>query len=215
MEFVKDIQYYNYARTILIDSMLPSVSGRFLEIGCGTGATLEYLKSRGASYVAGIDTNERAIALAGERGVDLVLVADVEKDGLPFSEKEFDCIVFGDVLEHLYNPWDALKNTTRYLKDDGHVLMSIPNVKHYLVLKELILRDRWSYCDSGILDNTHIRFFTLEEIKKLLNFAGLKISSLRPHIASGRKFKLLNALFFNRLESFAAVQYYVLATKVK
>jgi 2-polyprenyl-3-methyl-5-hydroxy-6-metoxy-1,4-benzoquinol methylase len=212
MEFTKKMQYYNHIRTELIE-MLTSVKGRFLEIGCGTGATLEYLKSKGASYVVGIDVNKEAVDVASKRGLDLVLSLNVEKDDFPFSKKEFDCIILTDVLEHLYNPWETLKKITPYLKDDGYVLLSIPNIKNYQVLRRLVFYDEWSYGEEGILDNTHIRFFTLKEIKKLLDFAGLKILKLNYGISSGRKFKFLNALIFNKLHSFSVVQYYVLAEK--
>ena len=215
MEFTKNMEYYNYAiRTELIE-MLPSVKGRFLEVGCAAGATLEYVKSKGASYVAGIDINKKAIDLASQKGLDLVLVADVEKNELPFADKEFDCIILADVLEHLYNPWETLKKMVRYLQDDGCVLLSIPNIKYYQVLVKLIFYDEWSYGEAGILDNTHIRFFTLNEIKKLIDFAGLKISEIGWHVDSGRKFKILNALLFNKLHDFSVFQYYVMAKKIK
>lgn len=211
-EFSKKKEYYSHARTDLID-MLPFIRGRFLEIGCGAGGTLEYLKSKGASYVAGIDINREAIDLASQRGLDFVLVANVEKNELPFKEKEFDCIILADILEHLYDPWDVLKKMTRYLKDDGYVLLSIPNIKQYQILMRLIFYNEWSYCEEGILDNTHIRFFTLKEIKRLLDLAALKIAELRWVAASGRKVKILNTLLFNKLQSFRTVQYYILAHK--
>ena len=193
--------------------MLPFTMGRFLEVGCGTGATLEYLKSRGASYVAGIDINREAIDIASRKGLDFVATANVESDQLSFSEKEFDCIIIADVLEHLYNPWDTLKKLSHYLKDAGYILLSIPNIKYAHILSRLIFHDEWSYCDDGILDNTHIRFFTLKEIKKLLDFAGLEISKLSWREIAGRKFKILNTISFNKMRSFSIVQYYVMAHK--
>lgn len=212
MDFSKKELYYGGIRIELI-KMLPSVSGRFLEAGCGTGGTLEYLKSNGASYVAGIDKNEEAIGLASRRGLDFVAVANVESDRLPFEEKEFDCIILADVLEHLYDPWDTLKRLASLLKDSGYVLLSIPNIKYAHILRRLIFHDEWAYCEEGILDNTHIRFFTLREIEKLLEYAGLKISELKWRELSGRTFKILNAILFNKIRSFSIVQYYVMANK--
>ena len=212
MEFNKKEQYYGKQRTVLID-MLPAIQGSFLDVGCGTGATLEYLKSKGASYVAGVDINKEAIEQASKRNLDYVLVADVEKDEMPFKEKEFDCIIFADVLEHLFNPWDTLKKISQYLKDDGYILLSIPNIKNYHILWRLIYHDEWSYCDEGILDNTHLRFFTLKEIKKLLDFAGFRILKLSWRVVSGRKFRILSALLFNKLHPFSIVQYHIMANK--
>lgn len=212
MGFTKSQKYYDLPRTEVVN-MLPFMQGKYLEIGCGTGATLEYVKSRGATYVAGIDINKEAIEIASKKRLDFVLVADVESDKLPFKEKEFDCIIMADLLEHLYNPWDTLKKISGYLRDDGWILLSIPNIKNYQILIRLILHDEWTYSESGPLDNTHIRFFTFKEIKRLLEFAGLKIEKLRLNAPVGRKSKIFNALFFNRMMSFWVYQYYILAKK--
>jgi len=193
--------------------MLPSIKGRFLEIGCGSGATLEYIKSKGASYVAGVDMNSEAINLASRKNMDFILFANAERDELPFVNKEFDCIILADVLEHLYDPWKLLEKITQYLKDEGCILLSIPNIKYYGILNRLIFHDEWTYSKSGILDSTHIRFFTLKEIKKLLNFANLKISECKWNISSGIKFKILNTFLFNKLKPFSVIQYYIKATK--
>src|SRR5271157_3040097 len=133
MNLSKKTGYYNFTRKELVNMISPEGSS-FLEIGCGAGATLEYLKSKGASFVAGIDKNEEAIKLASGKGLDFLSVADVEEEELPFREKEFDCIIFADVLEHLFNPWEVLKKISRHLKDDGYVLISLPNIKHYSIL---------------------------------------------------------------------------------
>lgn len=212
MKFDKNPEYYNHRRTELIE-MLPYIKGKYLEIGCGGGATLEYLKSKGASYVAGVDLNKEAIERASRGNLDIVLNANVEKDQLPFKEKEFDCIIFADVLEHLYNPWEVFKKMTSYLVDEGYVLLSIPNVKHYKSLMKLISNDEWAYSHKGTLDNTHIRFFTLKEIKRLIDYTGLSIIRVKYKISSNSKLKILNRLLFNKLQTFLAKQYYILAQK--
>jgi methionine biosynthesis protein MetW len=212
MHFLKDEKYYSFAKTELIN-LLPSVRGRFLEIGCGEGATLEYVKRLGASYVAGVDICADAIDGASRRGLDVAIAADIEKDELPFSDKEFDCIIMADVLEHLVDPWDTLKRLAACMKDDGYMLLSIPNVRYYRVLRDLILFGEWAYSDSGVLDNTHLRFFTLKEIKKLLEQAGLEISNLGWKIHAGGMTKALNALLLNSLRPFLIFQYHVLAKR--
>jgi len=212
MSFNKKPEYYNNYRNDLIN-MLPSIQGKFLEVGCGYGATLDYVKSRGASYVAGIDISSDAITVAKDLGLDFTAVADIETYELPFEKNEFDCIILADVLEHLYNPWDTLNKLKLYLKDDGMLLLSIPNVKHYTILKSLIFSDEWSYSDLGILDNSHIRFFTLKEIDKLLTGAGLAVVEIRNVIVASNKFIILNRLMFNKLKSFSVFQFHVMATK--
>jgi len=212
MQFLKDEKYYSFAKTELIN-LLPSVRGRFLEIGCGEGATLEYVKTLGASYVVGVDICADAIEAAARRGLNVAIAADIEKDELPFSDKEFDCIIMADVLEHLVNPWETLKRIAACVKDDGYVLLSIPNGRYYRVLGDLIFRGEWTYKDSGILDSTHLRFFTLKEIKKLLEHAGLEISNLGWKIHAGGMVKALNALLLNGLQPFLIFQYHVLAKR--
>ena len=87
MQFLKDEKYYSFAKTELIN-LLPSVRGRFLEIGCGEGATLEYVKTLGASYVVGVDISADAIETASRRGLNVAIAADIEKDELPFGCSE-------------------------------------------------------------------------------------------------------------------------------
>lgn len=212
MNLEKDQNYYKHAKVKFLE-MLPSLKGRFLEVGCGEGATLEYLKSAGADFVAGVDINAGAIRAGAQRGLDLMLAADVEKDELPFAAREFDVIILADVLEHLREPWEALKKITGYLKDDGHVLISIPNVRHYRVVRDLVFHDKWEYEDSGILDSSHMRFFTLRETKKLLEYAGLDISRLGWRIHAGSIMKLMNIILLNSLRPFLVFQYHILAVK--
>ncbi|HUL00753.1 MAG TPA: class I SAM-dependent methyltransferase [Nitrospirota bacterium] len=213
MQKKKNQNYYNYQRRDLI-GMLPSAHARYLEIGCGNGATLEYLKAKGAAYVAGVDINAKAIAVAETKGLDAAFVADIEKDDLPFEKNYFDCIILADVLEHLYNPWDAVRKIRSYLRVDGDMLISIPNVKYYKLLQRLILHDEWKYAEQGILDNTHVRFFTRREIVSLIEGAGLKTEKVQGVYISGKVFRLINGLLLNRLRSFAAYQFYILAKNV-
>lgn len=193
--------------------MLPLIRGRFLEIGCGTGGTLELLKKRGAVYTAGVDIDAESIKMAIDKGVDSAIVANIEKDELPYREKEFNCIILADVLEHLYDPWSTLKKMTKYLADDGSLLISLPNIKYYKVLRRLIFHDEWSYADAGILDATHIRFFTLKEILRLLSFADLQPVYIKRIFSSSKKMKMFNKLLFGKLDGFFTYQYYISAKK--
>jgi hypothetical protein len=83
----------------------------------------------------------------------------------------FDYVIFGDVLEHLYDPRKVLKTIAFYLKEDGNVLASIPNAMHYSLIRDL-LNGFWTYTDRGLLDRTHIRFFTFHEICKMFKETG-------------------------------------------
>ena len=91
--------------------------------------------------------------------------------------------------------------------------MSLPNIKYYKILRRLIFHDEWTYADAGILDNTHIRFFTLKEIKGLLVDAGYRIVQIKRNESSSYKMNMINKLLLSRLDSFLTVQYYVMAQK--
>ncbi len=210
-DFNKDSSYYQGVRSDLI-ALAPGIHGRVLEIGCAEGLTMEYLASRYNCSVAGLDYCENAIATARGKGYE-VYKCNLNDEELPFSECEFDFVLIGDVLEHLYDPWSVLAAIVRVLKDDGTILISIPNVKHYTLLKDLVLRDRWQYCESGLLDVTHIRFFTGEGVKQLISRSGLEVSVLAYNIVQSRFMKILNRLCFRRLHSFLVFHYLVAAKK--
>lgn len=103
----------------------------------------------------GIELNENSASIASL--VADVIPYNVENGDLPYPQKSFDYIIFGDVLEHLYDPWKTLENMHRLLKPGGKILASIPNIMHYSVINEL-LDGKWKYADAGILDRTHVRF---------------------------------------------------------
>lgn len=150
-----------------------------LEIGCACGATLLKIKniySKACLY--GIELNDQA-ALSAKLFAD-VIAANIEKTVLPYQEEYFDYIILGDVLEHLENPWLALKNIRACVKPGGHILASIPNIMHFTVLRNL-LQGYWSYEEAGILDRTHLRFFTLYEIEKMFKEAGYEVKNCRPN----------------------------------
>jgi len=212
MDIKKDFSYYDVCRIDLV-RMLPKIHGRILEVGCGAGATLEYLKKMGAKYVVGVDINQEALNIAKDRNIDTVILLDAERENLPFKEKEFDYIILADVLEHLYDPWDFLKKICKHLKDDGYILMSIPNIRYYIIIWDLIVHNEWRYEQAGILDNTHLRFFTMKGIKRLLEYADLRIVKLDYVRNYGKKFKILNFILFGLIKDFSIFQYYVLAAK--
>ncbi len=140
---------------------------RILEAGCGCGGTLLQLKNiYKNSELHGIELNENSALIA--KNFANIIVANLEED-LDYPNEFFDYIILADVLEHLYDPWAVLKNIRRYLKKDGYLLASIPNITHVSVIRKL-LQGKWTYENAGILDRTHIRFFTFYEIERM--FAG-------------------------------------------
>ena len=108
-----------------------------LEIGCGTGATLLEIKSRYRNAnIYGIEINENACEIA-KNNCNLI-IGNIEDISLPYRNEFFDYIILGDVLEHLINPWNIIKKLKGYLKSDGSIISSIPNILHISVLSDLI-----------------------------------------------------------------------------
>ena len=143
-----------------------------LEIGCYRGTNLIYVKEKYPNCICcGVDIDKEAISIA-EKGIDCAIVADIEKQSLHFDEKSFDYIIFGDVLEHLKDPLSCLIYCERFLKDSGKILISIPNIQHVSILRELV-HGRFIYEDTGLLDKTHLKFFTYYDFLLLLKNAHL------------------------------------------
>jgi len=149
---------------------------RILDVGCGTGALGREFKKKG-NVVYGIDISKKSIEIAKKR-LDKVIQIDLETEvDLPFKEESFDLIIFGDVLEHFRDPFSALNNIKKYLKKDGQIIISLPNIANWEIRLKLLF-GKFDYQKEGILDDTHLRFFTLKTAKELIKKAGLKIISI-------------------------------------
>ena len=171
----KPASYYENIREDVI-ALVPEQSKFILEVGCGAGKTGAALKKQLGAFVAGIEMNS-AVADKAKDFLDDVLVGNIEKMTIPYDEQSFDCVIFADVLEHLINPLTVLKKIKKCLKPDGSVIASIPNVQYWAVVKNLV-EGNWTYEKEGILDATHLRFFTFKEMQKLFTEAGFTIDQV-------------------------------------
>lgn len=160
-----------------VQALLAPRGRRILDVGCGGGAMGAALKQQGAAWVAGVEGHPAAAAEARAH-LDLVVAGDLMEAPLPFAPGEFDTVVFADVLEHVPDPAAALARYLPFLAPEGRVVVSVPNMRFYLVLWRL-LRDRWQYTDSGIRDRTHLRIFTRRSLQDLLRGAGLQVERLQ------------------------------------
>ena len=158
---------------------IPSGLGRVLELGCGAGALgSKYKSANRGSYWCGIEIVEEQVERARKR-LDQVICVDIEANFPKFEEEQFDALVIGDVLEHLRDPWRALQNLIGCIKPNGHVAICIPNVGHWSVVANL-LAGNFTYEDSGILDRTHLRFFTGRSMIDLMSQADIEITKIIP-----------------------------------
>jgi SAM-dependent methyltransferase len=166
----------DYAPIGLIE-MIADEPRLVLDVGCYCGATGALIKHRWPNAVViGIEPLAEAAARAApliDRVINSTLEAvDFDKLGVP--PRSFDVIVFADVLEHMYNPWLALQTARELLAESGNILASIPNVRNLGLIRSLV-EGRWKYEGGGLLDITHIRFFTLIEIRDLFTQTGYEI----------------------------------------
>ena len=151
---------------------------RVLDLGCASGDFAEVLVGRGCR-VTGIEIDPEA-ARRAERFCERVIVGDVEHPETvdELDEGSFDVVVFGDVLEHLKDPLAALKRLKPCLKPEGYAVASIPNVAHGSI-RLALLQGRFRYRTLGLLDGTHLRFFTRESVERLFEDAGFLITDLK------------------------------------
>lgn len=151
---------------------------RVLDVGCATGRIAEKLTKEKKCTVVGIEVNKAMVKIAKKR-CSKVIMANVELlKSINFPEKYFDIILFADVLEHCRNSGEILRNLRRYLSDDGYILVSIPNVANWEIRLRLLL-GKFDYKGGTILDDGHLRFFTLSSIKKLVEESGYKVIEVK------------------------------------
>ena len=185
----KTAAYFEHPRTE-IAPLLPDRMDRVLEIGCGAGATLRWLRTqRTVHYAVGIDRSPEAAERA-ESVFDVVRSGNIETMELPTGP--FDLIIALDVLEHLVDPWLIMRRLQATLNPGAAIIVSIPNISHYSVCIPLLLRAQWNYTDDGLLDRTHLRFFTRQTAVNLVTGSGLvmdKIELVRrgPQFLSAKK----------------------------
>lgn len=147
-----------------------------LDVGCSTGLLGEKLIKTKQCKVFGIDISKNAINEAKNR-LQKAAVMDIEKGEYPFSDELFDVIIFADILEHLMCPGEILKKFQKYLALDGIFIISLPNVANIRIRLRLLL-GIWNYTKSGILDDTHLRFFTKASAMKLFNDLGFRVVNI-------------------------------------
>lgn len=205
--------YYFSVRHDMI-GLIPQGTKRVLEVGCGGGQTGKELKEKGIEEVAGIEIVDE-VARSGEKYYDALHIGDVEEMELPYGNGHFDCILYGDVLEHLRDPWKALRSHNRLLKSGGVIVVSIPNIRHYRIIKGLAFKGEWEYRDDGIMDRTHLRFFTLRSISDMICGAGYNINRVLKKPSGAAWLKTLNKCCGNGLIDLLVRQYIISAQKVE
>ncbi|MBX7161533.1 MAG: class I SAM-dependent methyltransferase [Acidimicrobiia bacterium] len=159
--------------------MLPHIPAvdSYLDVGCAEGRFAGHLKARRpGSVVWGIEPDPEAAAEAAGR-IDHV-VRGTFPQCLPEVDRRFACIVCNDVLEHMVDPWGACEEFAARLEPGGTLVASIPNIRNLATLSQLALKGRWDYVPAGVLDRTHLRFFTRATIIEMFEAAGFSVESV-------------------------------------
>jgi len=206
--------YFEHARKE-IQTLLPAFSEKVLDVGCGTGATLAWIKSIGrCSATFGVELSEEAASQA-KGTVDHLMIGSIEEDDFAFADEKFDLILLLDVLEHLIDPWRVIRELVdSNLRVGGIVVASVPNIRFYGSFAPLVFKGQWEYADTGVLDRTHLRFFTKKSAQALISGAGLNIEAVLSNpVDFSRKQRLANLMTLNAFHDFLTQQYLIQAVK--
>jgi 2-polyprenyl-3-methyl-5-hydroxy-6-metoxy-1,4-benzoquinol methylase len=200
--------YYANTRDDIVRA-LPRPIGRVLDVGCGSGGAGPGLRAAGATELTGIEVVPEQAGLARER-YDHVVAAPVE-EALEGLDGPFDTILCLDVLEHLVDPEQVLRDLHGVAAPDARLQVSLPNARHVSLMKDLIFRGTFGYTDWGHRDRTHLRWFTRRDIVEAMEHTGWPVQRVsHPELNKSRG---LDRLTNGRSTEFLVGQWYVLAAR--
>ena len=206
--------YFGHVRSE-IRPLLPRTAHRILDVGCGSGATLAWLKTvYPSAFAIGLEGNSALRAIL-ERNVDEAHIVDLNEPIPPVGAP--DLVLFLDVLEHLARPERLLAQVVELMTDDATVIISLPNIANLWIAARLFFLGRFDYQDAGILDRTHLRFYYKRSVFALVDSAGLEVLSVVRNGIEGegarRRSLLLHWLTLGLLRERLTEQYVVSARK--
>ncbi|MEO0689283.1 MAG: methyltransferase domain-containing protein [Pseudomonadota bacterium] len=206
----KSRDYFGAVKMEVVKALLEDDVGALLDVGGGDGGTSRYLLEHGRAKSALIldphHASEDQPPLAFSR------VSADDQDALKSLPQTFDTVFFLDVLEHLLDPWETLKSVRHALRDGGRLVVCMPNARFIALTVPLVVKGRFDYKPAGIMDRTHLRWFTRATTIELVEGAGFRVdkvtSVLEPRV------RLANSLTLGLFRPFLDYQYVVQATKI-
>lgn len=186
---LKDESYFSGARADYVNEMTNDVTTKVLEIGCGNGATGALARAQGKclEYV-GVEVFE-PMAERAAKVLDKVHFGNIETISLPYPAEYFDTLVMSEVLEHLLKPNAVIAKVCKLLKPGGMVFASSPNIAHWRVIAELV-KGRFEYENQGIMDESHVHWFTPASFEAMFNQNGISTRSLGTIGKAGSAYRL-------------------------
>ncbi|MFN3403258.1 MAG: class I SAM-dependent methyltransferase [Cytophagaceae bacterium] len=213
---IKEQDYFTEVRIELV-RLIPKGTEKLLEIGAGGGNTIFYIKEKAiAKEVHGIDIIALPDTFQNNPLIDKFYINNIENESFDLQESYFDCIICGDVLEHLVDPWKAVQKIQRWLKPGGTLIVSIPNFREIGALKKIIFDKDFGYTSSGIFDKTHLRFFCKKNALDLLSTSQLRpVNCLHGFIAHDgyKKRKMINFVTLGILKDWLTPQYFIICKR--
>lgn len=201
----KEGEYFSNARRDYVTELPLNSGATILEVGCGDGATGTLaLQEKKCSVYCGVELSPSAAERARGR-ITQVVVGDVEKIELPWPPGTFDVLILSEVLEHFVDPWAVLEKLRPLMKSGGRVLASSPNVAHFKILL-MLFRGNWVLTDSGLMDRTHLRWFTPISYRELFESTGFRVDLVRELTPLTRKSCVVNLLTLGSLKHLFIVQ---------
>lgn len=197
--------YFSDIRRDYLDLLPADPLARILEVGCGAGSTGAAALSEGkCGRFCGVELCERAARQAAQR-LSEVVVGDVEKIPLPWAGGSFDVLILSEVLEHLVDPWSVLRKLRPLLTTGALVLASSPNVCHYSIIR-MLLRGQWELQDRGVMDRTHLRWFTFDSYREMFESAGFRVEHVGSLWPLGPRQRIINGLLLGKVRHLFAMQ---------
>lgn len=205
----KPDNYYELERAEMLP-FVPESCKSVLEVGCSSGAFGELLKKQRPNCIVWGIEPDRQSAHNAELRLDHVIHGEFSADHPDLRDRQFDVICFNDVLEHLTDPERILTDCKRLLAPHGVVVASLPNILFFYQITKILIEQDWRYEESGIMDNTHLRFFTKKSIRRMFENSGYRVEEITGINPSyGLKYIIANALTFGKLADWKYVQFAV------
>ncbi|WP_188762327.1 class I SAM-dependent methyltransferase [Sandarakinorhabdus glacialis] len=187
----KPSHYFSGARHSLVAQLPHAPGATILEIGCGSGGTGALALETGkCGRYYGIEIEPVAAARAGAVLTE-VLVGNVEIMKLPYEESSLDVIIISEVLEHLVDPWAVVARLVKLLKPSGIMVATSPNISHWRVIGALFT-GRFDYSEIGVMDRTHLRWFTPASFRRMFTEAGFVVDRVGPSGGFGKAARTIN-----------------------